>query len=242
MRPQYSPTEAAGIPPHLTYPSLPSLPIRLSGGLLAIRYNSLGITVLPANIGKKIVVDNWKHYSQRPQSREQIIALPFEKAHAIAAICGRASNDLMVIDFNEAYSGKSIHDFLGVLDLPSTYEWVVKTCSGLGYHIYVRCPGFSLSHSEASRSNALSGNDFDVAGVTLYYEGCYALLPESIAFSRRTLQNGRYTFVNTRFPSQPPRAVSSATLLAAFRYLPIFPRVGHHNQIALELMEGSHEH
>lgn len=105
-------------------------------------YHNEGFSIIPLGVNnavedreKKPSLDTWDKYKTTPATREELQQwLDQGLFKGIGVICGHVSNDLVVLDIDDA----SIPELIGLnLDkIAQSGSWVVKT--GKGYHIYNR--------------------------------------------------------------------------------------------------------
>lgn len=72
------------------------------------------------------------HYKR--QTLDQLCSYDWENATGIGAVLG--FNKLRALDFDVCNDVAFILEALRILGLPANYEWVAKTGSGNGFHIY----------------------------------------------------------------------------------------------------------
>lgn len=93
-----------------------------------------GANVLPLN-GKR-TIGAWKRWQSERQSQAQVNALQWREADGVGVVCG--INGWRCIDFDDAAFGP-VEKFIRALGLPDYYPWTVKSGSGNGYHVWIRC-------------------------------------------------------------------------------------------------------
>ena len=103
---------------------------------LAKAYNKkFGFNVLPVQ-GKKPVIA-WENWQLIEQSETEIESLGWNEAiTGIGGICGL--NDIRNLDFDKVLNGSIIEKFCYRLGLNREYEWIVKSGSGSGFHIWLK--------------------------------------------------------------------------------------------------------
>lgn len=114
----------------------------------AIHYHSLGLNLTcihkTENKYNEIVKDKLKHPCHRykflgreyRQLMEEMLSYPWLSAVGVGTVTG--FDDLVVLDIDESNSIELVNLVLKFLELPSNYEWITKSGSGNGYHIYIR--------------------------------------------------------------------------------------------------------
>lgn len=154
-------------------------------------------------------------FKARKQTTEEVSSLPWGKAGGVALVCGVGG--WVCLDFDEDKDSERVVSFDTVSTLcealgvdPNEYEWLVRSGSGTGYHLWLSC-------SEDCST------EYDGAGVVHWlpkeggfhhlehrWRDCYTIAPPSLHPS-----GGHYEFVNCTFPSTPPVRVTKAQLLEA---------------------------
>ncbi len=95
---------------------------------------------------------NWKNYFNEEQDIDYIHNQDWENASGIGAVIG--FNGLRALDFDDVYflnpNHRNIEKFdlfvgkvLDLLNLPSDYQWVVKSGSGCGFHVIFKTKDIS---------------------------------------------------------------------------------------------------
>ncbi|WP_251942259.1 bifunctional DNA primase/polymerase [Salinibacter ruber] len=95
-----------------------------------------GANVLPLN-GKR-VIGPWKQWQSERQSQEQTNGLQWGDATGVGVLSG--IGDWRCLDVDGCESLGTILKILRGMGLPDNYRWVVKSGSGAGFHIWIRCP------------------------------------------------------------------------------------------------------
>jgi putative DNA primase/helicase len=113
---------------------------RMSTCETALQYARAGISVVPVrNDGTKAAARPWKDFQQRIPTTEEIHEM-FRNGCGIAAITGRVSGFLEVIDFETA---APFHEWLSLIEAQSpnlaSSLVIIQTPSG-GHHVVYRCP------------------------------------------------------------------------------------------------------
>lgn len=133
-------------------------------------YRRLGFSVIPLKYGDKRPLVPWKTFQERRPTEEEVEEwLRRYKRFNIGIVCGSISNNLVVIDFDEAEQFKLFVQ--RVLRHPRLTRildntWIVRT--GKGYHVY-----FQLEGGVPRTAPRL------VDGVDVKGEGGYVVAPPS---------------------------------------------------------------
>ncbi|MDY0388834.1 MAG: exonuclease domain-containing protein [Methanolobus sp.] len=181
-----------------------------------------------------------KHYFTKRQDIIDLDSFDWENAYAVGVNTG--FNGLCCIDIDFCWDYKVITDILELLYLPADYEWVVKTGSQFGYHIYF----FNSVYNEFSQkeykllvntsfinppfvksylSNPENRSRFHILELLLMSN---SILPPSLHRSGLA-----YEFVNCSFPSKMPlqlkysRSIESLIEKYTTGYFSFSSRSGH---------------
>jgi len=96
-------------------------------------YFNLGFNITGLKGGEKAPYHKWKEFSSRRQTEGEALSHEWHALSGIGAITG--INALFCLDFDDCDQGL-IARFLGMLGLPTDYNWVVISGSGNGFHIW----------------------------------------------------------------------------------------------------------
>lgn len=159
----------------------------------------------------------WTGLTNSRQEFNDIEKLDWDKACGIGAIMGTKNilnpkEYLYLIDFDGCDNYDFIISFLKILNLPENYEWVIRTGSGCGYHIYIFSDlDYSLvtKFKNFEKGCAYQSEYYNSLKIELLWE-TNAVLPPSLHMS--TL---RYEFINCFFPKNPPKSISFFDFLKA---------------------------
>ncbi|MCD6562670.1 MAG: bifunctional DNA primase/polymerase [Thermoproteales archaeon] len=130
-------------------------------------YIDKGLSIIPLGYKSKRPVTDWKRYQYTRPSREELEKWFSDGRKNIGIVTGRVSNNLVVIDFDDAnvfqeWKNSLSEDLRRLLD----WTWIVKTAKG--YHVYFYVP-------ETVRTKPkLRG------GIDIKAEGGYVVAPPSI--------------------------------------------------------------
>jgi hypothetical protein len=169
----------------------------------ANKYISKGISVIPTDAVKRSIV-TWKPYQEGIATPEQVAALfSNPKAVGIAAICGKVSGNMEVIDIDTKYdlTGELYAAYMGMIsdhnsDLFSRLM-IVSTVNG-GFHLYYRCPVIEGNQPLAKRPASESElkekpNEKVKVLIETRGEGGYVIAPPSDGYKR--MQGGEIPFI-----------------------------------------------
>lgn len=194
-------------------------------------YNELfGFNVIP--LENKVPKLKWEQWQFEEMSTEDIDSLGWNfNANGIGAISG--IKKLRCLDFDKVSKFSIIQEFVRELGLPLKYEWIVKSGSGNGYHIWFYCSPLSVSPKGREENlnekdlliKTLGGDksyykfDLKEAGICdhieLRWKNCQTVLPPSLHPS-----GNKYLFVhgdNQGLPNNPPMNVGVGKLIEVLR-------------------------
>lgn len=194
-------------------------------------YNELfGFNVIP--LENKVPKLKWEQWQFNEMQTDEIDGLGWNaNTNGIGAISG--IKKLRCLDFDKVSNFSIIQEFVRELGLPLEYEWIVKSGSGNGYHIWFYCSHLSISPN--GREERLSENDllFKTLGgdksyykfelkeagicdhIELRWKNCQTVLPPSLHPS-----GNKYLFVhgdNQGLPNNPPMNVGVGKLIEVLR-------------------------
>ena len=147
----------------------------------------------------------WKHLLKENKSEKEFFSYDWINAVGVGTITG--VDNLVGIDIDGCKDIKVIEYILSLLELPSTYDWVVQTGSNNGYHIIIKMvrPN-SLSSKEVVSTYKTNSSFFNVIEKVEILWNTHLVLPPS-----KHRSNNYYKFVNVEFPNQLPRMVKEET-------------------------------
>ncbi|MEW6195602.1 MAG: bifunctional DNA primase/polymerase [Bacteroidota bacterium] len=143
-------------------------------------YESFGFNLLP--LENKVPKSNWEKWQAEEMLMSDIDGLGWnEKVNGIGAISG--INKLRCLDFDKVNSYEIVKQFVRKLGLPSEYQWIVKSGSGKGYHIWFYCDDDSyiikvLSGDKSYYKLQLKENGL-CDHIELRWKNCQTVLPPS---------------------------------------------------------------
>jgi len=175
-------------------------------------YHANGANVLAIEPGTKKPFRSWKEWQTARQTFADVREQPWRWAGGIAIVSGISG--WRGFDFDQCPSPEVVTPLLAVLGPPAEYPWVVKSGSGRGWHVWVRCADdlstglLTLKDRERGVYTA-PGQGFD--HLELRWAGSYTIAPPSGHPS-----GGSYQFVGDH-PSDAPALISADRIVAAFR-------------------------
>lgn len=163
--------------------------------------------------GSKRPLHKWKHFHTHRQAKDEAAALPWRKAGGVGVVSGIGA--WRCIDLDDCETFTPVERILDELGLPHSYRWVVKSGSGRGWHIWIRCreelPADLLTakKKEPGVRTGLPTDGLAFDHLELRWERCQTLLPPSLHE-----EGGRYAFYNGA-PTAPPAEVPVERVTAA---------------------------
>ena len=104
----------------------------------ALFYASYELSVIPLKPGEKLPLIKWEKYQEEPPTMGEVQKWFESGNNNIGIVCGKVSNNLVVIDFDDAeVYEKFMKEVEGNTELKDVIDstWLVKT--GKGFHIYL---------------------------------------------------------------------------------------------------------
>lgn len=157
----------------------------------------------------KIPLNEWESYRQNRQTKEHIMSFNWDDATGIGAITG--INDLVCLDIDGCKDINFIEGFLNSLGLSKDYNWVVRSGSHTGFHIWIKTstnfPG-SIPYPPNNTLFYFPRKKFRILFKQIELRiSDHVVLPPSIN------RNGNdYKFINN-VPSNPPNEVDIINLI-----------------------------
>lgn len=138
--------------PKTKEPRIISRPLTLADYSLFYFENGFNIVpIMGSEEGNNVMSDSfktpcieWTNYKFLRQTREFVESIDWKGKSGIGAVAG--INNLVCIDIDECVDFKLAKKLLSSLGLPHTYEWLIQTGSGIGFHIWLK----SKSHIPSS--------------------------------------------------------------------------------------------
>lgn len=140
----------------------------------------------------------WKHLKHERQSLTELENYDWDNAVGIGTIAG--FENLHILDIDGCSNYEFIEDLLIILGLPKSYQWVVKTGSLDGYHIYF----FSDIIEVLEEDQVASSYPPNLDNTALFEKiellwSTHIVLPNSLHNS-----GSNYSFTNCKFPKEKP--------------------------------------
>ncbi|MEW6004964.1 MAG: PriCT-2 domain-containing protein [Stygiobacter sp.] len=179
-------------------------------------YDVFGFNLLP--LENKVPKINWERWQTEEMLLSDIDGLGWNASiNGIGAISG--INKLRCLDFDKVNDYEVVRKFVTKLGLPSEYQWIVKSGSGKGYHIWFNCDDDSyiikvLSGDKSYYKLLLKEKDL-CEHIELRWKNCQTVLPPSFHPS-----GNKYEFVNLRgsgLPSQEPLNIGVGKLIEVLK-------------------------
>jgi len=154
---------------------------------------------------------------ERRQSEFEFKSLPWRRSDlsGIGIVCGPGG--WRCIDIDNCTSFLPVERILNSLGLPHTYPWVVKTGSGKGWHIWIRCneelPAGLLTGKKGDPGvqTGMPKDELQFDHLELRWVRCQSIAPPSLHVS-----GGDYQFYNKE-PAKPPALISVDRVVEAVR-------------------------
>jgi DNA polymerase III epsilon subunit-like protein len=145
---------------------------------------------------------NWKHLKFKRQAKKELEEYDWDNAVGIGTVAG--FENLHILDIDGCSNYEFIEDLLIILGLPKNYQWVVKTGSLDGYHIYF----FSDLIEELEEDQVASSYPPNLDNTALFEKmellwSTHIVLPNSIHKS-----GSNYSFTNCKFPIEKPTFIN----------------------------------
>lgn len=179
-------------------------------------FELFGFNLLP--LENKVPKINWEKWQVEEMLMSDIDGLGWNfNTNGIGAISG--IKKLRCLDFDKVNDYEVVRKFVTKLGLPSLYQWIVKSGSGKGYHIWFYCDDDSyiikvLSGDKSYYKLQLKENGL-CDHIELRWKNCQTVLPPSFHPSGK-----QYELVNLRgsgLPSQEPFNVGVGKLIEVLK-------------------------
>ena len=164
-------------------------------------HKNLKTTLYHWDVKLKAPSHDWESYYKKKQSLPELNEMDWEKAHGLGVVLG--IKNIRALDIDDCSDIPLIHNILSILNLPSNYEWVVKSGSKKGFHILFYAENHNYKTVDgkirAFKPNLIHSNNFK--HIELRWHG-HLVLPPSIHPSFN-----RYEFLNKSFPYNQPAKI-----------------------------------
>lgn len=139
------------------------------------------------------------HLKEKRQSEKELNNYDWENSVGIGTMAGY--ENLRVLDIDGCSNYEFIEDILVVLGLPKHYEWVVRTGSLDGFHIYF----YSDLNEKLIKDQVATSYPPNLDNTSLFEKiellwKTHIVLPNSLHRS-----GSKYSFVNCKFPKTKPK-------------------------------------
>jgi DNA polymerase III epsilon subunit-like protein len=140
----------------------------------------------------------WEHLKNIKQTADELNSYDWVNSVGMGTIAG--FNNLRVLDIDGCSNYDFIEDILVIFGLPKNYEWVVKSGSQDGFHIYF----YSDLLSELEKDQVASSYPPNLDNIGLFEKievlwSTHVVLPKSLHKS-----GSHYSFINCKFPKSLP--------------------------------------
>ncbi|GAB3688449.1 hypothetical protein GCM10027592_03390 [Spirosoma flavus] len=140
----------------------------------------------------------WDEYKVRKQTSKDVDFLKEQESCGFGIVLG--FNDIYSLDIDGYLDENLICNLLYILGLPLDYEWVIKSGSGIGFHIIFICSDLKTYEKKTIAYFAREHNR-DFGKIEFKFEG-NSILPMSLH------ETGNYYSFYNKFPKYIPREVS----------------------------------
>ncbi len=178
---------------------------------LAKRYRRHGFNLLPIGEDKR-PLGPWRDWQERPQTAQDLQAMPWPEALGIGALSGEVSRHRYCLDFDGVTDPLLLQEVEQLLGLPPDYAWSVTTPGG-GAHVWITAP---LLAEQLNGKGKLTGRRPGCDHVELRGRGHQTLLPGS-----KHPSGGTYAFAHAAglsVPEEPPAEVDPELVLRVARW------------------------
>lgn len=117
----------------------------------------------------KAPMHQWMHLQSLRQTQDEISSYDWSNAVGLGVVLGY--DNLMAIDIDGCIEEGFLQWICKELDIPETYDWIVRSGSGTGYHLILYCndrPSLEEEHHKFMFST-FGGIDKNGIGINAYY-------------------------------------------------------------------------
>ncbi len=157
----------------------------------------------------KIPLNDWESFRKVRQTKDEITAFDWENATGIGAITG--VNELICIDIDGCNDLEFIKGFLFALNLPADYNWVVKSGSHTGFHIWVKASTSFPSSIPYPPNNTLYY--FPLKDYRVLFKQIELRLSDHIVLPPSKNRDGNYYVYINDTPLTPPDEIEIKKLI-----------------------------
>nr|WP_176704182.1 bifunctional DNA primase/polymerase [Sulfolobus neozealandicus] len=144
-------------------------------------YLKHGLSVIPIKYkDKKPALESWKEYQERQSTEEEIERWFSSGKYNVGIVCGKASNNLVVLDFDEKRGFDKWYEYIDA-NYPHIRDMILSTWledTHNGVHVYLRVKDAVIRSSKV-------GDKLDIKGDGGYVVATPSLHPEGTEYSFR---------------------------------------------------------
>ncbi len=145
---------------------------------------------------------NWEKYKNIKQEPNDISFLKEQQSCGFGIILG--FNNIYSLDIDGYLDETIIYNLLYILELPSDYEWVIKSGSGIGFHIIFSCSNLK-EYEDRTIAYFARYENRDFAKLEFKFQG-HSILPHSLH------ETGNYYSFYHKIPKHGPKEVQFENL------------------------------
>lgn len=176
-------------------------------------FNNLGLNLYTASHIKNIFNSNeanmlkcpninWEKYKNIKQEPNDISFLKEQQSCGFGIILG--FNNIYSLDIDGYLDETIIYNLLYILELPLDYEWVIKSGSGIGFHIIFSCSDLK-DYEDKTLAYFARYENRDFAKLEFKFQG-HSILPYSLH------ETGNYYDFYNKIPKHSPKEVKFENL------------------------------
>ena len=170
-----------------------------------------GFNVLPVQGKRPTIV--WENWQIIEQSENDIESLGWDDTiTGIGGICG--INDLRNLDFDKVVNEKIVEMILNELGLTTKYEWIVRSGSQAGFHIWLKVRESEMLHKSLNGPKSVYRLKLKEDGFCDHIELRWNKSQTILPYSQHESGN-KYSFLYND-PIKPPIEVEPNVLLECF--------------------------
>ena len=122
----------------------------------------------------------WNHLVEERQTENELNSYKWDEATGLGLVLG--FNNLIAIDIDGSIDIEIAYAICNLLNISNHYYWLMKSGSGCGFHIILRCDDFFKE--KTNQKNLIDNNKFDNFGyddVDAFYPKTYSLTYEELS-------------------------------------------------------------